>query len=140
MEVKCFTKSANFDIANFIAYCHSIYQKPCRLNADYLIFEYLADQNGITIKNIWLKKVWEICSSSDRSAVKIQWKKGQPYNIRPATWHGKGKVKYPPFTSRLEFVQALQKVLNTHPSVDGLRKNFVSSIEKTFKEQTGEEL
>ena len=72
LEVKCFTKSANFDIANFMSYCTSVMQNPHRLNADYLIFEYLADQNGITIKNIWLKKVWEICSSSDRSAVKIQ--------------------------------------------------------------------
>jgi len=140
LEVKCFTKSANFDIANFLAYCHSILQNPYRLNADYLIFEYATSDNGITIKNIWLKKVWEICGASDRSGVKIQWKKGQSYNIRPANWHGKGKIKYPPFLSRLEFIKALQTVLNTHSSADLLRKNFLQNISGLFKEQTGEDL
>ena len=71
---------------------------------------------------------------------KLQIKKGQIYNIRPATWHGKGKVKYPPFTSRLEFVQALQKVLNTLQSADMLRKNFIANVSNLFKNQTGEDI
>lgn len=140
LEVKCFTKNANFDVANFLSYCHSVLEKPYRLNADYLIFEYSTLENGIMIKNIWLKKVWEICGSSDRSAIKIQWKKGQPYNIRPANWYGKGKIKYPPFLSRLEFVKALQTVLNTHSSADSLRKNFTQNISRCFKKQTDTDL
>lgn len=140
LEIKCFTGSANFDIANFLAYCRSISEKPYRLNADYLIFEYSASDDGITINNIWLKKVWEICGASERSAVKIQWKQGQPYNIRPANWYGKGKIQYPPFTSRLEFIKALQTVLNTHQSADNLRKNFVNNIATLFKNQTNEDL
>lgn len=140
LEVKWFTKNANFDIANFLAYCHSILENPYRLNADYLIFEYNTSDKGITIKNIWLKKVWEICGGSDRSEVKIQWKKGQSYNIRPANWYGKGKIKYPPFKSRLDFVKALQRVLNTHSSADTLRKNFLKNVSDLFKIQTNEEL
>jgi len=140
LEVKCFTKSANFDISNFMSYCTSIMQSPYRLNADYLIFKYKRVASGIMIENIWLKKVWEICGASERMAVKLQIKKGQIYNIRPATWHGKGKVKYPPFTSRLEFVQALQKVLNTHQSADMLRKNFIANVSNLFKNQTGEDI
>lgn len=140
LEVKCFTRSANFDVANFLSYCHSILDKPYRLNADYLIFEYAVSESGIIIKNIWLKKVWEICGGSDRSAIKIQWKKGQSYNIRPANWYGKGRIKYPPFSSRLEFVKALQMVLNTHSSADSLRKNFTQNVRKLFKAQTNEDL
>lgn len=109
LEVKCFTKSANFDIANFLSYCNSVIKNPYRLNADYLIFEYKNFDNEIIINQVWLKKVWEICGKSDRSEVKIQWKKGQPYNIRPANWYGSGKIQYPPFESRLEFVEAYRK-------------------------------
>lgn len=72
--------------------------------------------------------------------VKLQIKKGQIYNIRPATWYGKSNVKYPPFKSRLEFVQALQKVLNTHQSADTLRKNFIANVSDLFKKQTGEDI
>lgn len=140
LEVKCFTGSANFDVANFLAYCHSIVENPYRLNADYLIFEYEPQLDKIVIKNIWLKKVWEICGSSERSSIKIQWKKGQPYNIRPANWKGGKNVKYPPFTSRLEFVQALYQVLKTHPSADELRKNWLKNVSTLFKKQTGSAL
>lgn len=140
LEVKCFTKSPNFDVANFLSYCHSIIEKPYRLNADYLILEYSVSDAGITISRIWLKKVWEICGSSERSAVKIQWKKGQSYNIRPANWYGNGKIQYPPFESRLDFVKALQMVLNTHQSADNLRKNFAQNVMNLYKEQTGENL
>lgn len=140
LEVKCFTKSANFDVANFLAYCRSIIEKPYRLDADYLIFEYETSDIGIIISNIWLKKVWEICGASERSSVKIQWKQGQPYNIRPANWYGNGKIQYPPFKSRLEFVKALQTVLNTHQSADVLRKNFTNIVIELFKKQTNQNL
>jgi hypothetical protein len=140
LEVKCFTGSANFDVANFMAYCHSIAENPYRLNADYLIFEYESNDGIITIKDMWLKKVWEICGSSDRSAVKIQWKKGQSYNIRPANWMGGKNVKYPPFTSRLDFIKALSVVLNTHSAADTLRKNWLQNVSELFESQTGEKL
>ena len=40
LEVKCFTDSPNFDVANFSAYCRSLVTKAKRLNSKYLIFEY----------------------------------------------------------------------------------------------------
>ena len=56
MEVKCFTGSANFDVANYDAYVRSLTVKAYRLDADYLIFEYVILPTGVQIKNIWLKK------------------------------------------------------------------------------------
>lgn len=72
LEVKCFTKSPNFDIANFQAYARSLLENAYRLDANYLIFEYEIVSNEITIKHIWIKKIWEISSASERSTVKIQ--------------------------------------------------------------------
>jgi NgoBV restriction endonuclease len=126
LEVKCFKKSPNFDV-------------PYRLNADYLIVEYGELEQGIVIKNIWLKKVWEICSASERSPLKIQWKQGVPFNIRPATWFAK-KPMYPAFSSRYEFVQALKKVLDTSAISGSLQKGWFDKVSKKYKEQTGMDL
>ncbi|WP_341755833.1 NgoBV family restriction endonuclease [Candidatus Tisiphia endosymbiont of Ptychoptera albimana] len=139
LEVKCFTKSPNFDVANFVAYCRSIAFYPYRLNADYLIFEYAALKSDIMIKNIWLKKVWEICCPSERSALRIQWKQNQTFNIRPATWYAKNP-SYKPFNSRLEFVTALKKVLDTHPVGGEWRNKWFQNICNLYKKQTGDDL
>jgi NgoBV restriction endonuclease len=104
-----------------------------------LIFEYEENTNGIAIKNIWLKKVWEICSASERSVLKIQWKQGVAVNIRPATWYAK-KPKYPSFTTRLEFVQAIKKVLDTTSISAGLQKGWFTTVSNTYKEQTKRDL
>ena len=114
LEVKCFTKSANFDVANFLSYSNSLIEKSYRLNSDYIIFEYTQSTDCIVINNVWLKKVWEICGASDRADLKLQIKRGQIYNIRPANWYGKGKIRHMPFASRLDFVNAIQKVNPLH--------------------------
>ena len=41
LAVKCFKKSPNFDVANFQAYARSLLDNPFRLDASYLIFEYI---------------------------------------------------------------------------------------------------
>jgi len=139
LEVKCFKKSPNFDVANFMAYCRSLSEEPRRLDAQYLIFEYAPSKNGIVIKNLWLKKVWEITGASERSAVKIQWKQNQAVNIRPATWHSQ-RSKYPPFATRKDYVLALKKVLDTSPAGGDWRKNWIKIVEKKYQEQTGQAL
>jgi NgoBV restriction endonuclease len=139
LEVKCFKNSPNFDIANFIAYCRSLATSPYRLDADYLIFKYENTAQGIVIKDIWLKKVWQIASASERSAVKIQWKQNVAVNIRPATWYSSA-IDYPTFATRTEFVQALKKVLDTNAAGGDWRKNWIKTVADTYKIQTGNNL
>lgn len=139
LEVKCFKKSPNFDVANFLAYCRSLTENPYRLDADYLIFEYEENETGVRIKQIWLKKVWEICSTSERSPLKIQWKQNQPVNIRPATWYAK-KSTYPVFASRLDFIQAIKKVLDTSSIGGGLQKGWLHTVSSLYETQTRKKL
>jgi hypothetical protein len=136
LEVKCFTKSPNFDIANFNAYCRSLLANAHRLDADYLIFKYKANSESIEIQEIWLKKVWEIASSSDRAALKIQWKQNQAFNIRPGTWYS-SKTKYPVFKSRLAFVEAIDAVQKTLPNQVA---KWQAKVAKNYLEQTGRKL
>ena len=139
LEVKCFKKSPNFDVANFLAYCESLTVDPYRLDADYLIFEYVETLTGIEIKRIWLKKVWQICCAMERSAVRIQWKKNVHVNIRPATWYA-NTMQYPIFETRLAFVQAIKKVLDTSASAGALQKGWITKVKTLYKKQTGQEL
>ena len=73
LEIKAFNSSANpaFDIANFDSYCESLRNEIYRLDADYLILAYdLDDITGIiSIKNMWLKKVWEITRESNEKTI-----------------------------------------------------------------------
>ena len=139
LEVKCFKDSPNFDIANFQAYARSLLENPYRLDADYLIFEYIDLHGGIAIKRVWLKKVWEIACSSERSPLKIQWKQGIPVNIRPATWYST-RTTYPPFSSRLAFVEAVKRVLDTSSVSAGLQKDWFKKVSVKYKEQTNQDL
>jgi hypothetical protein len=139
LEVKCFKKSPNFDVANFSAYCRSIVSHPYRLDANYLIIEYIPDKEGVIIKNIWLKKVWEICSASERASLKIQWKQNQPFNIRPSTWYAQ-KPKYVSFKTRRDFVMAVKTVLDVSQFGGDWRKNWFKTVETKYFEQTGLDL
>ena len=132
LEVKCFTKSPNFDIANFNAYCRSLRTNAHRLDADYLIFKYSAHADYIEIQNIWLKKVWLISSRMERSDLKIQWKQNQAVNIRPGVWYSE-KTKFPCFESRLAFVQAIEKIQNTQSNrvpkwLDEVAQNYQKTM------------
>ncbi len=63
MEIKAFNYKAGpgFDIADFRMYEQEIALKPWMLNVTYLIFGYdMSDEGIVTIKKVWIKKVWEI--------------------------------------------------------------------------------
>ena len=66
LEIKSFNynKGPGFDIANFLSYCNSLLEASYRLDSDYLILAYQMSGSEIMIKNIWLKKVWEITGGS----------------------------------------------------------------------------
>lgn len=108
LEIKTFNynASANFDIANFESYCSSLAHTPSRLYSDYLIFGYEIIGHKISIKDIWLKKIWEITCPSERWPLKTQTKRDVIYNIRPASWYS-SRSTYKAFNSPEAFVNAL---------------------------------
>ena len=105
-----FDASANFDLANFYAYCRSVRTKGYRRDADYLVVAYSLRDHEIKIEKIWMKKIWELCSGSQKFPLKTQNKQQKIYNIRPGGFVGSRTV-YPLFTSRLQFVSAIRETL-----------------------------
>ena len=121
MEVKAFNYAANpgFDIADFRMYEREIKAKPWMLDVDYLIFGYDMSENGVvTVKNLWLKKVWEICrpmlSGSGKNKVvwplNLQIKQGVVHKIRPAKWYGVSK-NFKTFECVEDFLSAVEETV-----------------------------
>lgn len=111
LEIKTYNAAASpsFDIANFQSYCESLTQNPERLDADYLIFAYRLNNGALCIENVFLKKIWEISSASERWPIKTQTKRDVIYNLRPCAFHSARITSYPPFKNKEEFVDALYK-------------------------------
>ncbi len=115
LEVKTFdfSKTPNFDVANFDAYVRSVMTKSYRLDADYLILGYSLTSSGLKIENIWLKKVWEITCPSEQYALKSQVKQGKIVNIRPYNFKTMSQG-FQPFATRLDFVNAIKQTLEQY--------------------------
>lgn len=106
LEIKTwnYEKGPAFDLANFNSYIDSLEASPKNIDADYLIFGYQSNQNGFIVKDIFLKKIWEMAGASSVDPLKIQKKKGIVYNIRPMSFH---KRPDSTFKNRLDFLEGL---------------------------------
>lgn len=134
LEIKSFTGSPNFDIANMRSFISEVIEKPWKLNADYLCIRYtMDDKTGkITIDDIWLNKVWKMSCPSAKWAVKLQEKKGVIYNLRPATWYS-SKTDYPTFSNIEHFLSALDYVIKTYPPTSAIGMNWKKKVSDSYK-------
>lgn len=141
LEVKTFdySRSANFDLANFEAYCHSLKTKAYRLDADYLIFAYLLVDAQFKVEKLWLKKIWQITGNSEKYPVKCQVKKEVIYNIRPVSWYS-SKAKFKPFNNRLEFVEALHQTLKQYSKTQMTSNDWLDTVDQNYLFHTGQRL
>lgn len=139
LEVKAFNRSASpgFDIADFRMYEEEIIDKPYMLNVDYLIFGYDMSEDGIvTIKDLWIKKVWEITRRMDNWALNLQVKQGVVHKIRPGVWYSKKVGNFPMFSCLEDFISAVEETVyqnpKTHDSASTWKRKFLASYEKFY--------
>ncbi len=144
VEIKSFDydKSANFDVANFMAYRRSIIEYPYRLDSDYLIFGYRMIDGAIEIADVWLKKIWEITGPSADWPLKCQVKQGDLVNIRPIKWYNNEKTTFKPFNDALEFLEAFQENQYKYGKTRHEKETalFLDKIKKGYKASTGKTL
>lgn len=139
LEVKAFNRSASpgFDIADFRMYEEEIIEKPYMLNVDYLIFGYdMSDDGIVTIKDLWLKKVWKITRRMDGWSINLQVKQGVVHKIRPGVWYSDRPGNIPMFKSMEDFIAAIEETVyqnpKTHESAATWKKNFIESYRKFY--------
>lgn len=141
LEVKSFDwdRGPGFDLANFDSYCNSLLQDSYRLDSDYLVISYQMNESEITIKNVWLKKIWQLACPSGTYPLKVQEKKNVIYNIRPGIWYS-DRVTYKPFSTKEEFLSALNETRYRYPQTRHTNAHWLKNVLKNYKEQTGVEL
>jgi len=139
LEIKSFdfNASPNFDIANFETYIRSLLESPTKLDANYLIFGYSLTDGKITIKDLWLKKIWELATSSKDWALKIQQKQGTIYNIRPVNFASKRANIAQPFSNKQDFLKAIQSVLNQYQKTKDTHNNWLENFNQKYYNATG---
>lgn len=149
LEVKSFDydKSPNFDVAAFLAYRRSLLVHPYRLDSDYLIIGYSMVGHHIEIKDVWLKKVWEISGPSTDWPLKCQVKQGEIFNIRPTKWYLRdGRKdrgpKLPVFNSALQFVKAFDATQRqwTATAREAQTSTWLTKVMAGYKAATGNDL
>ncbi|MEE1266359.1 MAG: NgoBV family restriction endonuclease [Akkermansia sp.] len=133
LEVKSFTKNPNFDVAAFRSFISLIIDKPWKLHSKYLLISYTMQDGIVTIKQIWLKNIWEICCSSGSWPIKVQCKRGQINNIRPATWYSK-KSDFEPFNSLEDFLAAVEETIYKYADTRyTLAEKWISQLKASYK-------
>ncbi len=140
LEVKAFNRRSNpgFDIADFRAYEEEIIKQPYMLYVDYLIFGYdMSDEGVVTIKDLWLKKVWEITRTSEKWPLNLQVKQGVVHKIRPGMWYSTKESKMPMFKSLEHFLSAIEETMyqdgKTHNAAPSWKRDFLASYRKYYK-------
>ena len=95
LEIKAFNRESSpaFDIADFKAFTNELIEHPYHLETDFLIFGYSMDPEtgDVIIKDLWLKKIWEITRPMANWPITVQYKNGILQKMRPGTWYGKQK-------------------------------------------------
>jgi NgoBV restriction endonuclease len=141
LEIKTFDldRGPGFDLANFDSYCNSLLTHSYRVDSDYLVIAYQMEKSEITIKNVWLKKIWELSGASGTFPLKVQEKKKIIYNIRPITWYS-DRSTYKAFESKEQFLTALNETRYKYPKTHHDNAHWLSTVLKNYKTHTGSTL
>ena len=90
----------------------------------------------ITIKNVYLKKIWELACPSGTYPLKVQEKKSIIYNIRPSVWYSE-RNKFKPFARKEDFLSALNNTRYQYPQTRHTNGHWLQNVIKNYKEHTG---
>lgn len=141
LEIKSFDwdRGPGFDLANFDSYCNSLLTDAYRIDSNYLLIAYQMQSGSLSIKNVWLKKIWELSCPSGTYPIKVQEKKSVIYNLRPGIWYSERNT-YKPFNTKEEFLSALNETRYQYPQTRHSNGHWLKNVIKSYKEHTGIEL
>jgi len=115
-ELKCFEKSAGFDISAYNAYIEQLVLKNgiCRkvFNTKYLVFKYNLYGCKIRIQKFWMLNIWDLVSYTGKYPISIQNKRGIWHNIRPSSEKGWADNK----RTAKQFIESIIKSIELCPN------------------------
>ena len=143
LEIKAFNGDDNprFSIAGFNFFVDDCIRRPWRLDADYLIFGYSLniDTGEFKIKDLWLKKIWEITKPMNKWPLTVKSSGGSITEIRPCTWYAV-KAKKKIFENLEDFLSALEAVISRNPDTNGKAAKWRKKFLTNYKNYYGHEI
>lgn len=145
LEVKAFNRNAGpgFDIADFRMYQNEIIDKPYMLDVEYLIFGYDMSEDGVvTIKDVWLKKVWEITRRMKDWPINLQVKEKVVHKIRPGIWYGEdtSRSDYAIFECMEDFISAMEETVYRNKDTRDNASTWLMRFRESYKREKGIDL
>lgn len=137
LEVKAFNYEATpaFDIAEPEAYLQELERHPYMLNSYYIIFGYVMNEDTgiVTIKDMWLKYVWEITAPAKKTAMTVG---GSAHKMRPTKWYNRTRRSKKLFESKEDYLSAFIELLykQHHKVAEGSKDKIIASYKKFYKE------
>ncbi len=140
LEVKSFTGSPNFDVAAFCSFINLVVEKPWKLHSKHLLIKYKMEAGLVTIEDFWLKNLWEICCTSSRWPLKVQYKNKVIVNIRPATWYSE-TADFRPFDCLEDFLAALEETIyQYHDTRTTVAEHWAERVKESYMRHYGMEI
>lgn len=143
LEVKAFNRASSpgFDIADFKAFVNELIEKPYHLDTDFIIFGYNMDKasGDIVIKDLWIKKIWEITKPMDNWPITVQYKNGILQKMRPGNWYT-NKGKYRVFESKADYLAAFEETIYQNPETRTQGAQWKNRFKRSYKNHYGEEI
>jgi type II restriction enzyme len=138
-EMKSFNYESGpaFDVADFRSYIRSLPTNPYRLDSDYIMFGYTNDITGnIRIKEIWVKKVWEITGLSVDGLLSAQRKNNRLVNIRPFTFYS-NRARTRPFNTLEEYIRTLYQEHRNDIQSPREARQWLNSVIDAYENYSG---
>ena len=130
--------SPAFDIADFKAFVNELIEKPYHIDTDFLIFGYVMDEEtgDVIVKDLWLKKIWEITKTMDNWPITVQYKNGILQKMRPGNWYttrGNAHV----FESMTDYLSAFEETVYQNPETRTQGAQWKNRFKRSYKNHYG---
>ena len=143
LEIKAFNREVSpaFDIADFKAFTHELISKPYHLDTDYLIFGYIMDDDtgDVIVKDLWLKKIWEITRPMESWPITVQYKNGVLQKMRPGVWYPTSgrKSKFKNYECKEDYLAAFEETVYQCSETHNQGAQWRNKFKRSYKNHYG---
>lgn len=143
LEIKAFNRADNprFSIGVFEFFARDLIERPWHLDADYLIFGYVVNEETgmLKISDLWLKKIWEITKAMSTWPLTVQLRNGVINEIRPCNWYST-RTRTKVFECLEDFLSAFRESLYRNSKTRFYAPRWEKKFKKAYKEHYGREI
>ena len=143
LEIKAFNRSENprFSIAAFDFFMEDCIRRPWHLDADYLIFGYVLNEEtgDLRIEDLWLKKIWEITKPMSHWPLTVKTHGSSAHEIRPCCWYA-SRTDTKVFESLEDFLSAFDAAILQNPKTHSKASQWRERFLKSYKNHYGFEI